>query len=535
MVDGYDYLTERSYGTPAPSGGKTGFDAAKAKAKASEEPTVRTPNLAYQRMAMTWADVAAVRGGTQKMRECGEAYLPKEPTEGDDAYAARLNRATLSPLYKWLVRGFAAMILRKPIKVKNSGNLTEADYRRIVGYHPDDETTDPAVTGHLEDLDRMGSDLQQLAFEWLCEAIHYGHAVCEISYPDTEGIQTLADEQGLQPRWSIYPATGVLGERGGQTLSQVRLLQYIEEPVGEWGDRSVEQVMAYRYDGDLIWQIWRESEDDDDGWYLHEAGVLEVAGEPEIPVVYLYSDRKGRITPPPMLEVLYLNIRHYQVSADIDQNCHIAAMNRLFIFGETADNLADIGAVDEAICLPNPEARAEWLAAKIDAFEPNNIRLGQLEQQMLRLGLGAMTAQKNVGESAEAKRLDRTQGDSQLAILAQNLQTALNQVLQRHCAFIGIDPTQAPTVEVSRDFDLTQLNAQMLGALTNALNASGLSRQTFWELLQRGEIGLPDNWSPEIEKERLDEEIGQQTAPPTVPNGVINRLDRLQDEPEPTE
>jgi hypothetical protein len=394
-LEGYDYATERLYRTPAPSGGKTGFDAAKELAK--DKPTVRTPNLAYQRMEATWHDVDAVRGGTQMMRSLGKTYLPREPGEGPDAYAARCGRATLSPLYKWLVRAFAAMILRKPIKVRNTGNLPESDYLRIAGYHPDDDSTETPVIGHLEDLDRMGSDLQQIAFEWLCEAIHYGHACCEVSYPDTEDVQTLADEQGLQPRWSIYPAPKVLGERGGEKLTQVRLLQYVDEPSGEWGDRSVEQVMAYRYDGDLAWQIWRESEDDDGEWNLHEAGLLDMEGEPEIPVVYLYSDRKGRITPPPMLEVLYLNIRHYQVSADIDQNCHLAAMNRLFIFGETADNMAEIGAVDEAICIPNPEARAEWVAAKIDAFQPNNTRLEQLESQMLRLGLGAMTSKKTVG------------------------------------------------------------------------------------------------------------------------------------------
>lgn len=527
-VEGYDYTTERSYRTPAPEGGKTGYGAAKEKSKAKET-TVRTPNYTFACMSSTWTDVDTVRGGTQAMREAGEAYLPQEPAEGKDAYAARLSRTTLSPLYKWLVRAFAAMILRKPIKISNTGGLSESEFRAIAGHHPEEGEQGEATVGHLEDLDHKGSDFQQLAFEWLCEAIHYGIAALEVSYPNTE-TKTLADEQGLQPRWSVYPATKILALRGGSSLEQVRLLQYVEEADGDWCDRIVEQVMVYRYDdaGALTWQAWRESDDDEGEWYPSDEGVLEMAGDaPVIPVVALYSDRKGRIVPPPMLEVLYLNIRHYQVSADIDQNCHLAAMNRLFIFGESAENMGEIGAVDEAVCIPNPDARAEWLAAKIEAFEPNNKRLDQLETQMLRLGLGAMTAQKNVGESAESKRLDRTQGDSQLAVLAQNLQSALNQALKVHCAFIGIDPAQAPTAEVSRDFDLTQMDASMLSAWTGALNASGLSRRTFWEILERGEVGLPESWNPDLEQKRLDEERQSEGARPFVPNGLVNPLENL--------
>ena len=114
-----------------------------------------------------------------------------------------------------------------------------------------------------------------------------------------------------------------------------------------------------------------------------------------------------------MLEVAYLNIRHYQVSANIDHNCHVAAVPRLMIFGANPEELGEIGSLDEAVCIPHPESRVEWSAAGIEAFEPNNQRLEQLEMQMIWLGVGAMTHQKNVGESAKAKRLDRAQGDSQ--------------------------------------------------------------------------------------------------------------------------
>ena len=528
IVPGYDYGRERLYHTPVPKG-KSSFEPHIGKAKPKkDEPTVRTPSLAYQAMSAPWADIDAVRGGTQSMRDAGELYLAKEPGEGGEAYGRRLNRATLAPIYKWLVRTFAAMILRKPIKVLNTGGLPEADFRAIAGCHPGDDEPGEAINGHLEDIDEEGSSLQQLAFEWLCEAIHYGHALAEVIYP-ADDVQTRADEIGLRPRWSVYPATKMLGCRSqGKRMTRVRLLQHQTESVGEWGERHVEQVMVYRLEGSAVtWQVWRKSEDKEEEWLLHDDGDIDLNGLAMLPVVCLYSDRKGRQAPPPMMEVAHLNIRHYQVSADIDHNCHVAAVPRLMIFGAEPEQLGEIGSVDEAVCIPNAEARAEWIAAKIDAFEPNNQRLEQLEIQMTRLGLGAMARQKNVGESAEAKRLDRTQGDSQLSVLAQNLQTCLNACLRIHCAFLGHPPEQSPTVEVNRDFDLTQLDASMLQALTGVVNAGKLSTETFLGLLKQGEIGLSDEWTPEGEVDRIEKELMRETSLPTQPNGLTDPLEAI--------
>ena len=520
-----NYEQNHLYRTPAPTGGKTGFEAATNKAK-TDKPTPRTPGLAHQRLAAAWADVDAVRGGTQTMRELGEAYLPMEPGEDPDAYGRRLSRAVLTPIYTRLVRAFVSMILRKPVRVQNTGNLSESEYQAIAGFIPGKDEEGEAVAGHLDDIDQEGSDLQQFAYDWLCEAIHYGHAGVEIIYPSTEGIQTRAEEvaASVRPYWSIYPGPRILAERctttnGKKQRTQVRLLQAVTEPDGLWGEREVEQVLVYALDDGVAWQIWREAKDET--WEMHDAGSVDLNDLAELPFVFLHSDRKGQKLPPPMLEVLHLNIRHYQISADMDNSLHVAAVPRLFFFGCDPEDLGAVGSVNEAICIPNPEARAEWTAPDPAAFQPNFERLQSLAAEMMQLGLSTMTTQKNVGESAEAKRLDRSQGDSQLAILAQNLQQAIDSCLRLHCAYMGIAPDRAPTVVVNRDFDLSTMTPQMLQALTGVVNAGKLSTETFLGLLQQGEIGLPDEWEPQAEVERIEAEFTQQTQRPAVPNGVL--------------
>lgn len=517
-----NYQRDHLYRTPSPS-------ATKRKGAKDDTPTVRTPSLDSQRLAADWADVEAVRGGTRAMRAAGEAYLPKEPGEADDTYQRRLGRATLTPIYTRLVRAFASQILRKPVKVNNTGNLTDEEFQTLVGYRPGEGENGLPVWGHLDDIDQAGSDLQQFAFDALCEAIHYGCAGIEVIYPSAEGIATRADELAaeMRPYWSLYPAPRILGERfiltnGRRRRVQVRLLQTVTVPDGDWGEKEIEQVMVYTTDGaGVVWQTWQETGEDDDEWVVVDQGILDLNGLAELPVVFMHTDRRGMKTPPPMLEVLHLNIRHYQISADMDNSLHVAAVPRLFFFGCNPEDIGSVGSVDEAVCISSPEARAEWSSPSPAAFQPNFERLQSLVAEMMQLGLSTMTTQKNVGESAEAKRLDRSQGDSQLAILAQNLQQALDGALRLHCAFMGIDPAKAPTTTVSRDFDLSTMDPAMISVLTGVVNAGKLSTETFLHLLHQGEIGLPDDWTVEAEVERLDGEFSQQAARPVVPDAVL--------------
>ena len=81
IVSGYNYVRESLYKTPRPRGQSSfapHIDKAKPK---SDEPTVRTPSLAYQAMAATWTDIDVIRGGTKVIRDAGELYLPQEPGE----------------------------------------------------------------------------------------------------------------------------------------------------------------------------------------------------------------------------------------------------------------------------------------------------------------------------------------------------------------------------------------------------------------------------------------------------------------------
>ena len=130
------------------------------------------------------------------------------------------------------------------------------------------------------------------------------------------------------------------------------------------------------------------------------------------------------------------------------------------------------------------------------AFESQQNFITELENQMRNLGISTLFSQTYVGETAEAKAMDRSDSDSMLSVVSQDLENALQNAMEMAAAFVGIE---APKVCVSRDFDLQKLDGAQVGQYMSMWTQGAITHQTLLEILSRGEI-LPDiNIEEEIE------------------------------------
>ena len=221
----------------------------------------------------------------------------------------------------------------------------------------------------------------------------------------------------------------------------------------------------------------------------------------EIPVVPIYSNRRGMLrSQPPLLDIANLNITHYQRQADLIHALHIAAMPTLVLEGwDDTTGAASMG-VNYAIAM-QPGNKAYYVQADATSFDAQMQELQSLEGQMSTLGVTKLFGQKFVAESAEAKRIDQAQSNSVLAIISQELESALNQAFALAGKYVGIEP---PTITVDRDFDYYRLIGQDVAVLS-ALNENGkISDEMLLEVLRRGEI-LPDNVDMDQELARIEQ------------------------------
>ena len=71
----------------------------------------------------------------------------------------------------------------------------------------------------------------------------------------------------------------------------------------------------------------------------------------------------------------------------------------------------------------------------------------------------------------------------------------------------AVDLTQAEgtTLKLKMDFDRLTFTPERLQVFKDLLANGDMSRMTFWELVEKSE-DMPEDWTPELEIQRLDEE-----------------------------
>jgi hypothetical protein len=344
-----------------------------------------------------WILIEDLMQGTYGMRRKHRRYLPQEPREQDESYDNRLARSVVPPYYQRLERMLAGMLTRKPVRLEDVSDI---------------------VREQLFDVDLQGNDLNIWTYETARKMVRYGHVGVLVDAP-------AAGENG-RPYWVTYTPRDILGWRtetseGAQKLTQLRLMERIIVPDGEYGEKEIEQVRVLTPGAFELHQ-----RDEKSSWKIVDQGNTSLS---EIPFSVAYANRVGLFeSRPPMEDIAELNLKCYQVQSDLDNQLHISAVPMLAFYGfPTAAEEVSAGP-GEAIAFPS-DGRAEYIEPAGRSFEAQFKRLEQLAVQINELGLSAVLGQKLSAETAEAKRIDRSQGDSTMMVVAQQMQDVIDNSL----------------------------------------------------------------------------------------------------------
>ena len=428
--------------------------------------TVESPNTAYVNMEPHWLLIEALLQGTYGIRKGHRKYLPQEPRELDEAYDNRLMRSTLAPYYVRLERMLAGMLTRKPVRL---------------------EDVSDDVTEQLFDVDLQGNDLNVWTYETARKCIRYGHVGVLVDAPK-------AGENG-RPYWVAVTPRDILGWRseikdGRQQLTQLRLMEEITVPDGLYGEKQIQQVRVLTPGAFEIHQ-----KDDKGDFRLIDEGRTSLS---EIPFAVAYSNRVGVLeSRPPLSDIAELNLKAYQVQSDLDNQLHISAVPMLAIYGfpQSAEEIS--AGPGEAMALPE-SARAEYIEPGGNSYNAQFQRLDQIAGQINELGLAAVLGQKLSAETAEAKKIDRSQGDSTMMVIAQQMQDLIDNCLSFHAQYM--QQSQVGSSFVNRDFLGQRLEPQEIQSLLQLYTAGTITQETLLNQLSAGEV-LGDEFDVEEEIE----------------------------------
>ncbi len=126
-----------------------------------------------------------------------------------------------------------------------------------------------------------------------------------------------------------------------------------------------------------------------------------------------------------------------------------------------------------------------------------------------------MLGQKLVGESAEAKRIDRSQNDSTMMVIAQQMQDLIDNCLKFHSEYLN-EPNAGSSF-VNRDFVSARLEPQEITSLLTLFTAGTITQETLLKQLSTGEV-LPDDFDIEEEIESTQQGGLTEVEPPEEPD-----------------
>ena len=439
-------------------------------------------------MMKGWEIMKAVTEGTDYLRQNSEAFLPLEPREDYDAYLARVNRAVFSPFTQRLIRAATGLVLRKPITL----------------------TGDPYWTEMFKmDVDGCKSDLDEYARRILMCSLTYGQSHILVDYPAPSGARSLAEEraQDRRPYWIEVDPTNLYGwrldrEANYGNLIQVRLAEKAVLPSGQFGEQVFDQIRVIepgRY------RVFRKKEQLEEMYDVSDnssVGEFEVATTQkdykqvesgsfslgEIPLVTIYSGKTDNlVSKPPLLDIAYLNLAHFQRQADLIHSLHVASQPMLVMEGYD-DQTKDLAISVNYAMATQPGNKIYYVEPASSAFDAQSAEIKELQMQMATLGISTLSQQKFVAESADARRLDRVDTNSMLAMVSMELEQKLQKAFNLSAEYVGIEP---PEVKISRDFDIERLIGQDITALTSLFDQQVIDREEFKDILVQGEV-LPN-------------------------------------------
>ncbi len=438
------------------------------------EPDVNTPVAAYHEMATRWALPKTLLGGTLAMQAAGETYLPKMPKETQPSYNVRLKGSVLFNGYGRTVRVLSGKPFVKPVVLEQG--------------------SDSVFEEMAADVDLAGTDLTGFSRDCLKDLLNYGKTHILVDYPATGGTLNLGEErtQGIRPYFVRICPDDLIGWRGmrvggREVLAQVRIRETATEGAGDFGSQQVKRVRVIYPDRFEIYRERDAGHPSGPGYYL-EGTLPNTLGK--VALVTVYAIRTGfLISAPPLEDLAFLNLRHWQSDSDQTNILHVARVPLLAFLGFSEEDFAavEIGP-SRAIRTSNADADVKFVEHTGAAINAGKESLAGLEEKMASMGADLLVRRQG-NETATGRGIDARENESDLQAMVRNLEAGLQQAFGYAGEWLK-KPNAKAEVKIYQEFGLSLADATELQSLQAARQNRDISQRVYLEeLRRRGVLG----------------------------------------------
>jgi len=420
--------------------------------------------------------------GIEEMREAGETYLPKNPRETDPDYKLRLGLTDYFPALQHAVHAYIGKPLGSPIVVDGAPGEVEAT---------------------LDNVDLAGNDLDMWARQSLTCGIVDGVTFAVADYPVVPAGSTLAQERalGARPYLVHVPLENVVDIHyamvgGAQKVVHFRYKECASVQDGRWGSRKVERIRVLEPGMVEVWEA-QQGLDGKTTWVLL-ADLSGPVSVPEVPVAKFSAMNEDE---PPLTELAWLNVRHWQSKSEQNHILHVA---RVPLLAADEDTRVDQEAAVEIGVkgLITGFKGLKYVEIEGKAIEAGRTDIMDTEDRMRRVA-GQMLVTESGQKSATEAALEGGEGASQLRAWVGNFQSFLNECLRLLALWVG--QKEGGKAQVDMEWDEVQVGADLLTALSTMREKGQITAEVLFFNLQKASIIPPDMTFDEFQA-RLDME-----------------------------
>lgn len=424
--------------------------------------------------------VEALLGGTERLRQEGETYLPRYAEEEADDYQNRLERSVLTNFFRKSLRTLGAKPFIRPMSIKK-------------------DTLASGLEPLLEDCDLEGNSLHVFSHRAFKLGLGKGLSHILVDFPrvaSPDGTALGQQSSGARPYFRMIAPENVIAAyadnvNGEERYTHVRIRSQAVRRVSQFGEGMVETILVMEPGRNELWvlvdpekELWRK----DDEWNT---------GIDFVPLVTYYSERTGFLeAEPPLLDVAYLNITHWQAMSDQINILSVARFPILAASGVTNMNDSDYAYPNRIRVGPrqvyttsDPQSRVYYVEHTGAAIASGAAFLADLADQMALLSMELVLRGRAGRITATAHAIDKAEADTALGQMAVDFEEAINQALRYANAWNGGSVEEsAGKVQLASDFGLTLRETEEIRELIEMRKFGFLTEETLLRELKRRQV-----------------------------------------------
>jgi hypothetical protein len=427
-------------------------------------------------------------------------YIKQEDGESKQTYINRLLRTYVTPLVTNAVTSASGQIFKNPIT-----------------YDKDQDFPD-RIQNAIDNVDLMGSDLNEWCMSATEESLSYGMAIAFVDFNNPSGSSNLSEQQstGARPFLKLVSYFDLLGY-SFDNQGRITMLRFREEASIEdefLGADRVEQVRRITPTG---YKVYRKDEKGQE--QLADSGEIIRFDEKgkritdRVPIAVMYGRKLGVLNSASVFEDLaYINLQHTQVNSDLSWNSHFYLIPFLFaVLGSDAEPPEDgtplVPRLASYVNVTLPTGSTlNWVETNGNAYKAGSDYLASIEK---RADMSKMDSSVSVSsgtrETATGRALDASSTSAKLKLHAEAVESFAKNIIEIFASYIPEVTLPDFTVEANKEFDLVT-DSQMVKDLSLMNTSKQLSLETMLnEMKRRGVLG--DNVDVTQELERISEDM----------------------------